>query len=181
MSDGRFQWLRRMGVHEAYHQSGPNRVIHWICIPIELFAFIRLLALPHWGVAAGVAALVGVVYLMTDVLAGALMAALLGGLVAAARQVSVGARWLDALVAVAVFVLSFTVQTQLGHRVFERGVDDTDKNITELRKTGNPIPIVLVFYYHLVEVLFALGYRPGLRAQVDAHTREELARLNVRR
>ena len=68
-------------------------------------------------------------------------------------------------------------QTQVGHGVFERGIDDTDKNLAELRRTGNPVPIVLVFYYHLIEILFAIGYRPALRRAVEQQRDEELARI----
>jgi uncharacterized membrane protein YGL010W len=78
---------------------------------------------------------------------------------------------------VALFAAAFVVQTRVGHGVFEEGVDDTEKNLAELRRTKNPIPIVLVFFYHLVEVLLAAGYRPALRAAVERYRAEELSLL----
>ena len=67
--------------------------------------------------------------------------------------------------------------SEIDEGVFEDGLDDTNQNVAELRRTKNPIPIVLVFYYHLVELLFAAGYRPALRDAVAVHTRAELERL----
>jgi hypothetical protein len=63
----------------------------------------------------------------------------------------------------------------VGHVVFEGGGDDTEKNLAELRRTKNPIPILLVFYYHLVEILLAAGYRPRLKEEIDSFTRMDLA------
>ena len=45
----RFDWVRRMGVHEAYHLDRTNRVIHWICIPLQLLAVVELLSLVRIG------------------------------------------------------------------------------------------------------------------------------------
>ncbi len=42
-------WVRRMGEHEAYHQAAGNRVLHWLCIPLEIFGVLLLLARP-WQV-----------------------------------------------------------------------------------------------------------------------------------
>ena len=74
-------------------------------------------------------------------------------------------------------VVSFVIQTRVGHGVFEHGLDDTDHNLAELARTKNPVPILLVFYYHLVEVLFALGYRPALAREMAKHRAAELARM----
>jgi uncharacterized membrane protein YGL010W len=84
---------------------------------------------------------------------------------------------LDAVLAAAVFAVAFTVQTRIGHGVFERGIDDTEMNLAELARTKNPIPILLVFAYHGLELLFAAGYRPAISARVEEHRRGELARI----
>jgi uncharacterized membrane protein YGL010W len=168
-----FQWVRRMGVHEAYHLSRANRIIHWICIPIELWMVVKLLSLVH--VALPVIAVVGLIYLLAEPLAGALMAALLVGMWA--LPLTSGRPWLDAALALAGFVAAFVFQTQVGHNVFEKGIDDTKMNLAELRRTKNPIPILLVFYYHAVELLFALGYRPALRRAMESFRSEHLASL----
>src|SRR5690349_5277212 len=70
-----FDWLRRMGVHEAYHLDPTNRLIHWICIPLELAAFLKLVGLVPAQVDLGLVAviLVGVVYVAADVGAGVAM------------------------------------------------------------------------------------------------------------
>ena len=180
MENGRFEWIRRMGVHEAYHQATANRWVHWLCIPIELFAVVKLLTLVRLGpvdLAWVALAAIGLIYLATDLFAGALMIVFLAGLRFGAVQVSSGTAWLDAVIALGVFVVFFVVQTRVGHGVYENGIDDTEQNLAELRKTKNPVPILLVFYYHLLELLFAVGYRPGLRDAVNAHTQLELAKI----
>jgi uncharacterized membrane protein YGL010W len=180
MGDGRFGWIRRMGAHEAYHRHRANRAIHWVCIPLELFAAVKLLTLANFGrldLALVALVLVGAIYLAADLFAGVLMVAVLLGLRFASQALTTHTGWLDALIALGVFLAAFAVQTQVGHGVYENGVDDTERNIAELKQTKNPVPIVLIFYYHLVELLFAAGYRPSLRKAVESHTRAELARM----
>ncbi len=179
----RFDWVRRMGAHEAHHTSTANRVIHWLCIPVELFMLAELLshvALGPIDLALVVIVATSVVYLMTDVVAGALMLACLLGLWRLALVATTGSVAVDCVGAVVAFVAAFVVQTRVGHGVFERGIDDTEDNLRELARTKNPVPILLVFYYHLVEVLFAAGYRPALRREMEAHREATLRALRTR-
>jgi uncharacterized membrane protein YGL010W len=76
-----------------------------------------------------------------------------------------------------VFAVAFVVQTRLGHGVFERGIDDTAMNLAELARTKDPIPILLVFAYHTLELLFAAGYRPALHTEVERYRGLELTRI----
>lgn len=174
-----FDWVRRMGVHEAHHLDPTNRLIHWICIPLQLGAVVKLLTLVPAPVdlALAVIALVGVLYLVVDVAGGAAMIGLLLGLRALAPMLGTGTPWQDALAATLVFTAAFVFQTRVGHGVFERGIDDTAMNLSELRRTGNPIPILLIFAYHALELLFAAGYRPEIAAAMHAHRATALASL----
>ncbi|OLT35774.1 hypothetical protein BJF84_12615 [Rhodococcus sp. CUA-806] len=64
-----------MGVHYAYHQSLLNRVVHWICIPIELGAVLGLLSVVDVGpVDAGLVAvaLIGALYCTAELFLGLL-------------------------------------------------------------------------------------------------------------
>jgi uncharacterized membrane protein YGL010W len=168
-----------MGAHEAYHLDPTNRLIHWICIPLQLGAAVKLLTLVPTPVDASavVIALVGALYLVVDVAGGAVMLALLLALRGAAGAIGTGTPGLDALLALLVVVAAFVFQTRVGHGVFERGIDDTATNVAELRRTGNPIPILLIFAYHALELLFAAGYRPELAAAMHAHRATALARI----
>ncbi len=65
---------------------------------------------------------------------------------------------------------------RVGHGVFEGGRDDTKRNVEELWRTRNPVPVLLIFFYHAVEVAFALGYRPDLAREVERHRQLERAR-----
>lgn len=180
---GRFRWKQRMGAHEAYHRTAGNRLVHWVCIPFELWAVTKLLSLipagPLGDGALVVVVLVAPVYLLSEPLLGALMVLFLFGCRALALHLLPGAPLLGAVVAALVFAVTFAAQLRVGHGRFEAGLDDTDKNLAELRKTKNPIPILLVFYYHLVELALAAGYRPGLRRDIEAFTAIEIAAIDA--
>ena len=179
-SAGVFDWKRRMGVHNAYHRSLANRAIHWAAIPFELCAVVTLLAYVRLGPlrdAALVAiVLVAPIYLATELLVGALMVAFLSGCRLLAMRLLAEAPLFGVAAALVVFAVAFTVQVRVGHGVFEQGRDDTNNNLAELRATKNPIPILLVFYYHLVEIVLATGYRPRLKQDIDAFTAAEITR-----
>lgn len=178
---GVFAWKRRMGVHEAYHRSAVNRALHWAFIPLELWAVLKLLscvALGPLGDAALVAVvLVAPIYLLTEPVIGTLMVLLLVAGRGLALHFMASAPGWGALIAGGVFAAAFAAQVRIGHGVFEAGRDDTDKNLTELRRTGNPVPILLVFYYHLVEIALAAGYRPRLASDIRRFTEVEAAAL----
>ena len=179
VASDRFDWVRRMGVHEAYHLDPTNRIVHWVCIPLELAALLKLLFVIPAPVDLGLIAIAAVaaVYLAADVVAGGVMTLLLLALWAAVVPLGTGSVALDVAIAAVVFLVAFAFQTRIGHVVFERGVDDTEMNLADFRRTRNPIPLLLVFYYHAVELLFALGYRPAQRAAMERHRDAELARI----
>lgn len=170
-----------MGVHNAYHRALANRLIHWAAIPLELWAVVALLSYLRLG-PLGDGALVALVlispiYLATEPVLGALMiASLAGGRAIALHAFGDRPVW-GAIGAAVVFAVTFFVQVRVGHGVFEDGRDDTNMNLAELRATKNPIPILLVFYYHLVDLALVAGYRPSLRREIDAVTTAELERI----
>jgi uncharacterized membrane protein YGL010W len=168
-----------MGVHEAYHLDPTNRLIHWLCIPLELAAVVKLLVLVPAPFDLGLVAIgaIGLLYCAADRVGGLVMVLLLLALWLAATRVTSGSALIDAGVAASAFALAFVFQTRVGHGVYEHGLDDTAMNLAELRRTGNPIPVLLVFYYHALELLFAVGYRPEMAATMHAHRSRELARI----
>ncbi|WP_206509261.1 hypothetical protein C5142_19820 [Rhodococcus sp. BGS-1C] len=178
----RFDWIERMGVHYAYHQSLLNRVVHWICIPIELGAVLGLLSVVDVGpVDAGLVAvaLIGALYCTAELFLGLLWSVQLVAIwfVASTLLADLG---LWAIVASsAAFAVTFTIQLVLGHRIGENGRDDTARNLSCASMSKNPVPILLIFFYHFVEVALIAGYRPTVRARVDDATRRELARLDA--
>lgn len=171
--------MHRMGVHEAYHLDPTNRRIHWVCIPVELAAVLKLLALVPSPIDLGLVAIaaVGLVYLAADRMGGLAMVLLLLALWLAASALTTGSPALDGVVALGAFALAFAFQTRVGHGVYEHGLDDTAMNLADFRRTRNPIPLLLVFYYHALELLFAAGYSPELAATMHAHRARELARI----
>jgi uncharacterized membrane protein YGL010W len=184
VDEGIFGWKRRMGVHEAYHRATLNRVLHWICIPLELWAAVKLLTLVPLGpIDLGLVVVIAVapIYLLTEPLIGAVMSAFLGACWWTSHLIVPSAPWIGAAFGVGLFALAFALQVGVGHRIFEEGRDDTSKTLAELRRTFSPIPILLVFYYHLVELFLAAGYRPRLARDIAAFTERELASWPVAR
>ena len=177
---GRFGWKRRMGVHEAYHRNLANRFLHWFCIPLELWAVVKLLSLvplvPDFQVdlALVLILVLAPIYLLTEPVIGSLMLAFLGASWYSAHHVLPSLAWPGAFLAVGLFAVTFGAQVLVGHHVFEEGRDDTEKNLREFAETKNPIPLVLVFYYHLVEIVLNVGYRPALRKDIAVFTTTEI-------
>lgn len=65
------------------------------------------------------------------------------------------------------FVLKLT-------RGFEANArDDTNKNIKEFYATRNVIPLLLIFYYHVVELVLMSGYKPELAKEIQHFTQKE--------
>lgn len=179
---GRFGWQRRMGEHYAYHQRSANRWVHFACIPIELFAIMAAFAcLPSiQGVAPamfGLAA-VTVIYMMAEPVAGLLMGALLLGLYQLSLPLVQAFGWWVLPASVGLFALSFNIQMGLGHSRLEPGTEvEGGLNFEEFFRTRNPIPLLLIFFYHVVEIVLRLGYRPQLKDTIARHMQAEVKRL----
>jgi uncharacterized membrane protein YGL010W len=178
MGRGAFGWKERMGIHQAYHLSAVNRLLHWICIPLELWSILVALSLIRVGsVDLALLAILAVapIYLATERVIGSLMVLVLfAGWWLAHRAFDGSSASLALISSVLLFAVTFGVQVRVGHGIFEGGRDDTGKNLAELARTRNPIPLVLVFYYHLVELVLAAGYRPQLKREIDRFTLAEL-------
>ena len=174
---GRFEWIERMGRHEAYHQSFINRLFHWICIPIELFGVLKMTSLlTLFGTISFAHILIlvsGLVFMSAEWIIGAAMTVLLIALLHIAQTFTLGISF-DAIFGLLCFIVPFIAQTQLGHRFFEPDSrDDTAKNLAELKRSKNPIPILLIFFYHMAELFFAASYRPTLYKTVNHWTEKE--------
>lgn len=156
----RFEWTERMGRHLAYHESVVNKVVHLLCIPLQLWGVVHLLAnVPYLG-AAGLVALLSPLFVLCDVLTGASFAVFLVLLSVVASDAHV--LWGPTL-----FVCANVFQTRVGHAFEEGGRDDTALNMAEFKRSRNPIPLLLIFYYHWVEVFLWFGYAPDVRAEVQ--------------
>ncbi len=154
-----FEWTRRMGVHQAYHLSVANKIIHGVCIPFQLWGIVRLLSvlINHFWIVL----LLSPIYCLCEPTMGGSFAAFLWLL-------SFFGRESHFLWGPAIFVCANLFQTRVGHALETGGRDDTKKNMAEFKKTKNPIPLLLIFWYHWVEVFFLLGYKPELKREVDA-------------
>jgi uncharacterized membrane protein YGL010W len=178
LESGKFDWVKRMGVHLAFHTNPINKTMHLILIPFELMGAIALIgrdpleATNFFSYPSLITILLlGMIYVQTDIICGATFTGFLVLLQAAVFEfmafVGITGGW-RALFGLGLFVVFGLVQTQIGHKKFEpEGRDDTEKNVVEFQKTGRPIPLLLIFYYHWVEVFFMLGYKPELKSRVE--------------
>jgi hypothetical protein len=152
-------------------QSLPNKIIHGIMIPLQLWGvlhlvsfFLRALALSSiWFLLA-----VAPVFLLCDWVIGGSFVVFLFVLTLVEPRTHV-------LWGPAVFVAANLFQTKIGHSLEERGRDDTALNLAEFKRTRNPIPLMLIFFYHWAEIWFLAGYRKDLAAEV-ARAREATKR-----
>lgn len=141
-------WTQRMGKHEAFHTNIVNKVFHALMIPCQLWGVLHLASCglnliglsSFWFLFA-----LAPVFLLCDVISGGAFV----GFLFALSFIKSEAHFLWGP---AIFVVANLIQTKIGHGFEPQGHDDTQINIAELKKSKNPIPILLIFYYHWVEV-----------------------------
>lgn len=174
-----------MGKHEAVHQNVTNRIIHWICIPCQIFAAclffsnFEFSSVPlHFGplsiyfnLSLIIIASMCVLYFAMDTMGGVLTAILWTPLLCAANYIHQASLLGDYEIffALMFFASTFSVQVGVGHNVFEEGRDDTEQNIGEFVQTWNPIFITCIPFYHHMEILFNGGLRPDVYKAVLAY------------
>lgn len=163
-------WPLRMGIHQAYHTNTHNKIAHWILIPLEIYGVVSLLAaLPtivEWALLFAIAT----VYLSTNLSMGASFVCFVLGLRALRTTPLAGLIF---------FIIPFLAQTMIAHKYFEpNGRDDTEKNVNEFKQTKNPVPLLLIFYYHWVELFFLCGFFLDLNQQVEKAKQNELMKKN---
>lgn len=164
-----------MGQHFAYHYNLINREIHFAMIPLELMGFLCIVGafplvftLPQLlGTCQTLALIVvaSVIYVRTDMFCGGSFAVFLillhTALYAILGALNIAPGWPQLLFGIMTFLIPNQIQTRIGHAKFEpQGRDDTELNLTEFAHTGRVVPILLIFYYHWVELAFICGYNP---------------------
>ncbi|KAI3661904.1 hypothetical protein MP638_005945 [Amoeboaphelidium occidentale] len=169
--EGNFNWIKRMGVQEAYHRNPMNRLLHYFLVPIELMAVIALLmGIPYqpyfaWfsSVCSVVIGILTYVYASTDFLCGITFSLALF-VAQPLVYVAINAVLLPGmLLGVLTFAFTYSLQAFVAHKVFEEeGRDDADVLFEEVLRTKNIIPLFLAYYYYWVDLFFALGYKPEL-------------------
>lgn len=179
---GVFDWKQRMGVHWAYHQNVTNRVVHFICIPFILLGIIKLISLlpeiADYEVTYLIILLMAPIFLLPELLSGICLIVLLAILSIIAAMLPAGL--IGGIIGLSSLIIPFIIQTQVGHKCFEiEGRDDTERNIKEFLQTKNPIPLLLIFYYHMVELLLLLGYRPKLKEEILFHMNNQTTRFQT--
>eukprot|EP01006_Ploeotia_vitrea_P010751 TRINITY_DN27987_c0_g1_i1.p1 TRINITY_DN27987_c0_g1~~TRINITY_DN27987_c0_g1_i1.p1 ORF type:complete len:312 (-),score=129.61 TRINITY_DN27987_c0_g1_i1:61-996(-) len=76
------------------------------------------------------------------------------------------------------FLGALFAQVIIGHGFFEDdAADDTADNLREFRATLNPVPLLLIYWYHLVDLMMLLGYKPVLREHIEMLTHEQVPHL----
>ena len=162
------EWTTRMGNHDAFHQSIPNKLIHALMIPVQLWGIVHLVSAlinPLWFLLA-----ISPVYVLCDAVSGASFVLFLY-IISFIRSDT------HFLWGAVMFVVANLIQTKIGHSFEIGGRDDTAINIAELKKTKNPVPTLLIFYYHWVEAFLMFGYRSDIKLEVARARAEQLKRF----
>ena len=182
-------WHFRMGKHEAVHLNPLNRIIHWTCIPCQIFAtflfFSNLslsfnfilyendngiivipfnLSLVIWAGLCGL-------YFFMDLFGGALTVLFWTPLLVLSNfihQNSILGKY-EYAAALIIFIVTFSIQVGVGHLIFEEGRDDTEQNVAEFLSTWNPVYISCIPFYHHMEIVFNLGLRSEILEIVRKH------------
>lgn len=182
-------WHYRMGKHESVHLNPINRIIHWTCIPCQIFSmcllfsnveFTTFLVLESGLVIPLNLSLVVIscmlsLYCYMDMIAGVFTILLWTPLLCAANVIHQNMLLgpYEMLAALVFFAGTFAIQVGVGHVVFEEGRDDTEQNIAEFVNTWNPIYITCIPFYHHMEIIFNLGLRSDIYKIVLTHQHED--------
>ena len=182
-------WERRMGIHLAYHQGYFNFVLHSVTIPFLIFGF--FLVLQQWKLFTTMMYLtssmeiivnfdLGLVFIVLTTPIWILVEPLCGVTFCivvvcvhylASILILNNGTWYGFLI----FVTSIVLQIHVGHGLLEQNNrDDAHRNIEEFIKTKNPIPLLLIVYYHWIDMFLYFGYKPQLKQRINAYTKERL-------
>jgi uncharacterized membrane protein YGL010W len=178
--EGIFQWKRRMGIHLAYHTSFYNQCAHVLTVPLELMGVIALLgglapwltdpcSYASWSSFAVILLIGGTVYVRVDLLCGILFTTFLLALQAPVfwfMGLFLIQGWWRVLFGLALFVV-FNILESLAHKYLEPdGRDDSEILWPEFFRTYDVVPLLLVYYFNCMEILFQMGYKPSVRKEV---------------
>jgi uncharacterized membrane protein YGL010W len=158
----------QMAIYAAYHQDARNKATHFVGVPLIMLALLLPLSWPHFDffgfkvtAAMLLAAAVLAYYFVLDVVLAVAMLAVLGALIWLAELIAAGGAvrgwtWFGAL-----FIGGWILQL-VGHAFEGRRPALVD----------NLFQIFVAPIFLGAEILFALGYKPGLRAAVHARALE---------
>ncbi|GAB7365880.1 hypothetical protein MBLNU230_g7210t1 [Neophaeotheca triangularis] len=166
----------------SYHHNPVNVGIHIICVPMILLTSFLLLTntpslpLPTWLSIPHLPANVGTIgtilystlYILMEPVAGGLLAPLLLASTAYSNHLTSthgsNANWIAGGMNVASWIAQF-----VGHGVYEGRAPALLDNLVQA--------LFLAPFFVWMEVLFAFGYRPELKARLDRAVEGELKRL----
>lgn len=178
-------WHYRMGKHEAVHENFGNRLIHWICIPCQIFSTflvfsnIELMAAKGSSIPLNLSLLVLLclvaLYWRLNFLGAMLTTLSWAPLLYLANFVHYNSLFgaYEICFGFLFFVVTLSIQIGVGHNIYEEGRDDTEQNIGELIRTFNPVYISCIPFYHNMEIIFNFGFEPAIRNAVEAYKRSD--------
>ncbi|TKA77171.1 hypothetical protein B0A55_04467 [Friedmanniomyces simplex] len=168
----------------SYHHDPVNIGIHITCVPILLltgFLFgtnTPAIPLPTWMTIPNLPANAGTIacliysslYILMEPVAGGMLAPLLLGGTAYANHLTSTYGMKANYIAIGVHILSWLAQF-VGHGVFEGRAPALLDNLVQA--------IFLAPFFVWMEVLFAFGYRPELKARLDQSVQKEIERVKA--
>jgi uncharacterized membrane protein YGL010W len=161
---GYFNWEKRYAIHQAFHQTTANKFTHFLSTPIQLFAMIKLFALCSFPFFFGVSLNVGlflilflsIVYCLIHFKMGLVVSLYLIICWYVANYYPLFTNgYLEALFALAIFLLGAFIQIGVGHKIFERKNANLSSEFEEFFQTYNPMIFILIFFFPFLDLLNA--------------------------
>ncbi|KAI7542096.1 DUF962-domain-containing protein [Hortaea werneckii] len=163
----------------AYHHNPVNVAIHVTCVPVLLitgFLFATntpALSMPEWMTIPNLPANLGTVacltystlYILMEPVAGVMLAPLLLGGTAYSNHLTSTYGMKANYIALGIHVFSWIAQF-IGHGIFEGRAPALLDNLVQA--------LFLAPFFVWLEILFAFGYRPELKARLDKAVQKEI-------
>jgi uncharacterized membrane protein YGL010W len=160
--------LEQLSFYGAYHAEPWNQALHFFFVPALLWSAAVAAAAAGGAAAAGLLlAAYSAFYLLLEPVAGAAWAACVGLPTYVTAAAFVAAASAPLAWAAAVQVLSWMAQIVVGHAWLEKRRPALLDSFFQ--------SLALAPFFVFFELLFLLGYRPALRAEVGARARADIA------
>lgn len=157
-----FNWKERYAIHQAFHQNISNRITHFLATPIQLFGLVKLFALLSFpfflsmqlNMALLLIVFLSCVYCLIHFKMGLLVSIYLLICWCIASYYPFTTHWyLEALFAMAFFLLGALIQVGVGHNKFERTNANLTAEFAEFFQTYNPMIFILIFFFPFLDLL----------------------------
>lgn len=192
MSAPLLDWHVRMGRHEAVFQDRWNRLVCWTLIPIQILAVFIIFSgieptrykfqsfgfIFPFNLSFFMLLSICALYCRLDVLGGCVTGLVWFNLLIVGNFIynDLHVNGYELLVPSAILIVASVIHVHIGYRSFEEGALFLDNAFAEFMASKNPLYLLCIPFYHNMEFLFMLGFRPDVCYQVRLHQEDGVVR-----